>query len=137
MDNLLKNRLLEFIAFKKINNSDFEKICGLSNGFVYNCSPKTRMLSLNRISAKFPELNIDWLRTGEGEMLNKNVQYLIADSEFHHSPVQQGINNINNDFVAGLLETINKKDEQINKKDEQIKKRDEQIDRLLSMLELT
>ena len=67
----LRHRLIQFIESQKITKSAFEKKCGLSNGFVDNCSDNTRQTSLNRISEIFPELNILWLRTGYGEMLYK------------------------------------------------------------------
>jgi hypothetical protein len=46
-----------------------------------------------KIQKAYPELNLDWLTTGEGEMLKSDVQINDAsDSEFLHSNVQQGSN---------------------------------------------
>ena len=69
MDNGLKIRLMEFITHEGLTKAEFEQICELSNGFINQSGPKTRRKTLNRIAYKFPNLNIDWVLTGDGEML--------------------------------------------------------------------
>lgn len=84
----LKERLLYFINSIGIEKSVFERNTGLSNGFVDKTSNKTRSKSLENISNTYPQLNIDWLKTGEGEMLKS----------------KENINNINgngNTAIAG------------------------------------
>ncbi|MCP9611717.1 hypothetical protein [Coprobacter tertius] len=68
----LKDRLLEFITAEGISISLFEKQVGMSNGSVSKMSDNTRKTTLDKISMIYPNLNINWLRTGEGNML-KNV----------------------------------------------------------------
>ncbi len=65
----LKERLLYFISSIGLEKSVFERNVGLSNGFVDKTTNNTRSKSLETISNVYPELNIDWLKTGEGEML--------------------------------------------------------------------
>lgn len=65
----IKDRLYAFITFKNLKVSRFEKACGLSNGFFSKIGGSINDGSLMLISNAFPELNIEWLRTGEGEML--------------------------------------------------------------------
>lgn len=65
----LQDRLLRFIDTLEITVQSFEKQCGLSNAAVSKMSDNTRMSTLGKISNTFPQLNISWLRTGEGEML--------------------------------------------------------------------
>ncbi|MEG1950861.1 MAG: S24 family peptidase, partial [Odoribacter sp.] len=69
----LKDRLIEFLRYKKITQHAFEISCGLSNGFVDKVGEGTRMSSLDRISEFYPELNIAWLRTGVGEMITTKL----------------------------------------------------------------
>lgn len=68
----IKNRILLFIDYKSLSVADFEKICRLANGFVSNTTDGIRPSSISKISNAFPELNIQWLKTGDGEMINSN-----------------------------------------------------------------
>lgn len=66
----VKDRLLEFIASENLKLSAFERKCGLSNGFCNKVGDNITDGSLELIKKGFPHLNIDWLRTGFGEMTN-------------------------------------------------------------------
>lgn len=66
----MKDRLLEYIDFKGLKNTDFEKKANLSNGFVNNFGDSIREKTLKKISEAFPDLNVDWWKTGKGNMLN-------------------------------------------------------------------
>lgn len=66
----MKERLVEFLEYMHLKNSDFEKISGLSNGFVNNIGDTIREKNLEKISKIFPDLNLAWLKTGIGNMLN-------------------------------------------------------------------
>lgn len=68
----VQSRLMDFITSKKISISDFERISGLSNGYVHKIKNSVGKRALLDIQRAFPELNADWLLTGEGEMLNPN-----------------------------------------------------------------
>lgn len=70
-----KERLIEFIAHLGLRNAEFERTCGLSNGFVQNTNDRIRRASLNQISAAYPQLNMDWLVNGRGEMLLPEEQH--------------------------------------------------------------
>lgn len=67
-----KDRLLAFIEYAGIKKASFEKKVGLSNGFVDKMGDNTRLSNLEKISNVYPELNVNWLRTGEGEMLKSD-----------------------------------------------------------------
>ena len=69
----MKSRINDFIQFTGLPIANFEQRCGLSNGAVSKMGDNTRMSTIDKISKAFPELNIVWLRTGEGEMLNHSV----------------------------------------------------------------
>ena len=66
----LKDRMITFIKAKGLTNSRFENIATLSNGAVSKMGDNTRKSTLDKISKIFPELNLVWLQTGEGNMLN-------------------------------------------------------------------
>lgn len=71
----LRERLLQFIDYKGLDKASFERAADLSNGFVDKSGDNTRKKSLDKISIAFPELNIAWLRTGEGNMLCDQAIY--------------------------------------------------------------
>lgn len=66
----VKDRLFIYMNDKKIRPATFERSCGLSNGYLkqLRSSPSADKLSL--IYSTYPDLNQQWLITGEGEMLN-------------------------------------------------------------------
>lgn len=70
----IKERVLAFIKYKKLNNKQFEDICGLGNGFVSKIGYSIREPKIELISNTFPELNRDWLVRGVGEMLKSSTQ---------------------------------------------------------------
>lgn len=69
----IRERLTHFINSKQISLSSFERHCSLSNGFVCKVGDSIRKAKLENISAVYPELNINWLLTGVGEMLNTDT----------------------------------------------------------------
>lgn len=68
----LKERLLLFIEYKGISTQKFERIVGLSNASVSKMGDNTRQSTLDKISTSFPDLDIAWLKTGIGNMINEN-----------------------------------------------------------------
>lgn len=70
----LKERFVQFLDYKGIKKATFEKSVGFSNGFVDKMGDNTRQSKIEVISNFFPELNIVWLLTGEGDMLINEEQ---------------------------------------------------------------
>lgn len=68
----LKSRLIQFIEYKGLTIQSFEIQANLSNGAVSKMGNGTRRSTLDKISVPFPELNINWLLTGDGDMLNND-----------------------------------------------------------------
>ena len=65
----LKDRLLQFIDYTCLEIAVFERSIGLSNGAVHKMGEGTRNSTIDKISVKYPDLNIVWLKTGVGNML--------------------------------------------------------------------
>lgn len=70
MEDTVRERLIKFIEFKRISQYKFTSLVGLSMGYVNNIGLSISRLSQAKIEDKFPELNMKWLLTGEGDMLN-------------------------------------------------------------------
>ena len=94
----MKERLSDFLRHIKISQRQFEINCNLSNGFVDKVGDSIRINNLNKISAKYPELNINWLKTGVGEMLKMEINHNYSDKStpFRLVPL------VNYDFVGGI-----------------------------------
>jgi hypothetical protein len=70
----VKERIIFYAKFKKLPIAKFEKQCGMSNGYIKNFKGNLSAIKLKGILTAFPDLNKDWLLTGEGEMLNAPLQ---------------------------------------------------------------
>ena len=69
MENNIKQRLMDFLAFKKIGQGKFESMTKLSNGYINNLKSSIGSDKLQNIIYVFPDLNILWLLTGNGNMI--------------------------------------------------------------------
>jgi hypothetical protein len=108
-----KERTLEFIKYKGIGQGAFEKVVGISNGYINNNKGTIGSDILNSIITAYPELNLYWLITGEGEMLkSKETQESVEMVK-----LQMEIKNLNSQLarekelvsqLMGKIEPINK-----------------------------
>lgn len=73
MENILRDRVRQYCEYMNIRISQFEKKAGLSNGYFNQVSKKPSNAKLESIAEAHPLLNIDWLCTGRGEMINSGV----------------------------------------------------------------
>ena len=69
MEETVKDRLTRFRQYKKLGQGKFEKLSGLSNGYLTQLRKAPGSEKLQRILCAFPDLNRTWLLTGEGDML--------------------------------------------------------------------
>ena len=67
--NEVQKRLNDFISYLGMSVSQFEQSIGVGNAFVKNTNERMRNSSKNLIATRYPELNMDWLMKGKGEML--------------------------------------------------------------------
>ena len=71
MENTVKERLIRFMKYKGIGQSKFEKLVGLSNGYINQLRHSPSPQKIQMILEKFNDLNQTWLLTGQGEMINQ------------------------------------------------------------------
>lgn len=86
----LKNRVQAYCDRKNIAVSYFERSCGLSNGYFKASTKRILDDKISKIRRAFPDLNIDWLQTGEGEMLNPTTAVITGN-----------VTGNGNNFIAG------------------------------------
>lgn len=71
-ESAIKQRLIEFVKFKRISIREFERNSGLSYNYVNSIRVSIQPDKLQGIVSHYKELNPAWVMTGEGEMLTIN-----------------------------------------------------------------
>lgn len=67
------NRLIQFIQYKGLSARQFDLSIGASNGYTLRMKKNNASVGsdvIENIIRKYPQLNLIWLITGKGEMLN-------------------------------------------------------------------
>ena len=70
----VKERIIHYLKKSKITQSEFCKRVGLSSGYIGAMRKSFQPDTINKIVIEFPDLDITWLLTGEGEMLNSETK---------------------------------------------------------------
>jgi SOS-response transcriptional repressor LexA len=96
-----KERFIEYLKFKGLGQTAFEESAGLSRGSI---AKKTGFNadSIEKIATACPDLNINWLVTGLGEMLSHS-----NDEEEPQISYTQGVPYYNVDFIGGFDLALN------------------------------
>ena len=69
----LKERLEYFLKSKRIRKAEFGRSIGVSAAFVTSIRKSIQPDKIEAIKAAYPDLNITWLLTGEGDMMVSDV----------------------------------------------------------------
>jgi len=102
MDNLIGNRLGEFIKAKSLKQLHVAKMTGIAQGTLSNYENNKRLPSTEFLCQliKLYRLNINWLLTGEGDMFIANASHKsLNKTELHE--------NISNDIIANKIRMLN------------------------------
>ena len=81
------DRLMQFIKFAGLSARQFDLSIGASNGYTLRMVKNNASIGsdvIENILKVYPQLNVVWLITGEGDMLNKGEEDEILD--FDHLP---------------------------------------------------
>lgn len=92
MENTVKERVEIFLKAKKISKTNFGKAIGASNAFVSSMRKSIGPDKLQSIASAYPDLNIEWLLTGEGQMLKPQTANSVSVGS---------VSGNGNNFVAG------------------------------------
>lgn len=68
---MIKDRVIQYVEYKKIKKEYFFKKIGMTSANFRGEAKKTPINStaIENIFTSFPDINIEWLITGEGEMI--------------------------------------------------------------------
>ena len=127
METSVKERLIKFLDFKKISKTKFGETIGVSPAYVTSMRDSISREKIEKIKNHYPELDIEWLLTGKGEMLKTGINQEVSGD--HNTAVAGNNNTVNSEeLISRLIKLLEKKDEQIAEKDIQ-------MNRLISLLE--
>ena len=115
----VKNRVKAYCEAIQMTVSAFEKSIGVANGYVNSISKSIGIDKVSLILEKYPNINIEWLLTGKGDMLKTKRTPSNPDND--NPPVchdeDKNNNPINQVFMAEIVEkllaTIKEKDDKI------------------------
>lgn len=68
MSETIKDRAVKLLRELDMSQPAFQEACGLGGGFISRISLMTRKANFDKIKKAFPQVNINWLLTGNGEM---------------------------------------------------------------------
>lgn len=126
----MKKRLIEFLSYLGIGQLKFEENVGLSRGFVNKVGDSIRTNNLNKIVDKYPELNINWLMTGEGSMLKQTIKGGVVLHTI-------GSGNVTNTgSIRGNIHTSHSNDERIKELELLVIKQEAEIQSLKNTIEM-
>ena len=134
METTVKQRLTTFYISKGYTKRGFERACGFANGYMDKLRLSPSPSKLEKIYLTFPELNRNWLLTGEGEMLTSPSQQINGD---HNSATANNVSGDGNHVgnVSTDNQIISKALDEIAAQRRLTEKAHEQIDRLLDIIE--
>ena len=115
----VKGRILTFIGHLGIPVSAFEKECGMANATIANMRKSLSQSKVNDIALKYPQLNIDWVLMGRGEMLNNNAADMPHAGENEIEDLRRKLR-YRDERISALLETVDAQKTTIKALSEQI-----------------
>lgn len=138
--NTLQDRLEQFITSLDLSVLAFENECGMAQGTVNKMTDNSRQRTLEKIRKHYPQLNMEWLKTGEGEMLNPQPSVDIdVDLKLcgHSQFAMRDITNIGDVKTQILLlqERIKSLEKELHAKQCELEEKDKRIDELNASLE--
>lgn len=88
---MIKERILQFIEYKGVTKERFYEKIGMTSANFRGKAKETPINStaIENILSEYPDLNLEWLITGKGQMVKGNIQNIHIEGKNKH------LNNIN------------------------------------------
>ncbi len=114
----VKQRLKEYLKSIKLSERAFGCTIGVSSGYVSGMRQSIQPDKIESIAKHFPNLNTGWLLTGQGEMLNDNLnEDQIIDKkviEIKSDPKDAEIIELQRQMIKDKVKIIELQEEKIN-----------------------
>lgn len=138
--NPLQERLQSFLNHEDISLRAFERQCDIKAGTASKMTEKSYGTTFHKIAKAYPQLNVEWLKTGEGEMLNPQPSVDIdVDLKLcgHSQFAMRDITNIGDAKTQILLlqERIKSLEKELHSKQCELEEKDKRIDELNASLD--
>lgn len=101
---MIKERILQFIEYKGVTKERFYEKIGMTSANFRGKAKETPINStaIENILSEYPDLNLEWLITGKGQMVKGNLQNIHIEGKNKH------LNNINGSIQGNI--TISQND---------------------------
>ena len=117
----VKERLLEYLKANRITQAEFGRMMGVSTAYVSTMRESLSLDMQKKVKAAFPDLNMQWLIFGEGDMIIKGTS----------NNTQNG----QNTYINGSTSALEKAIDEIAEQRKLTAASQSQVDRLLSIIE--
>lgn len=117
----VKERLLEYLRANRITQAEFGRMMGVSSAYVSTMRESLSLDMQKKVKAAFPDLNMQWLIFGEGEMIVK------GDGN--------NTQTVQNTYINGSTSALEKAFNEIAEQRKLTAASQSQVDRLLSIIE--
>lgn len=125
-----KSRLNEFITASGFSVREFERMLDVSNGTIRKSSDNLSANVKEKISAKFPQLNLEWVLYGVGDMLIPT-----QNANNNSAPVYQNNGNGGNNVTQTTGAPCAAIEKLIDEMRSQRETNEKQVSRLLTIIE--
>jgi len=131
----IRERLNEFLAVVDLSKRKFQEDIGVSPAYFANAVNNISPRVIQRIKKAHPELNVEWLQTGQGNMFAEGFENNTINIDVSEDNSVHGDNS-----VGGKNNKITRKGDDklidvILSQQQSLAKSQEQIDRLLQLFE--
>ena len=138
--NPLQERLQAFLNHEDISLRAFERQCDIKAGTASKMTERSYGTTFHKIAKAYPQLNVEWLKTGDGQMLNAHPAVDIdLDLKLggHSQFAMRDITNIGDAKTQMLLlrERIKLLEKELHAKQSELEEKDKRIDELNVSLE--
>lgn len=136
MEEIVKERLKQYLDYKHLSQNEFARQCGINSTSLTRLKPNTSKATLGHIDRN-SDLNIQWLLTGEGNMLKPATQN--ANNITGHNVCGVNVNGRDIDIKCPseyetLLNIVSNHNNIVAKMQAQLDKAQSQIDELIAIL---
>lgn len=113
MKTTVKDRLIAYLDYKQISKTEFGRTIGVSNSYVTSIRKSIDPDKIKSIASNYPDLNIEWLLTGNGEMIEQDRLITVLHNPPYTEPTCDGVNVYDINAAANLQTIFNNKEQNV------------------------